>query len=230
MLRRVAAVLLASFAAAACGRSEVRIASLAFDQQPSDTPAGNRIAPPVTVVFADQAGTAIPDETGAVTVAFGDNPAGATLAGTLTENAIAGVATFPDLSVALTGVGFTLVATADQLNATSNTFSITPGAGSRAAFSVSPTSVTAGSPIIPAVQVSLLDPNGKVLPFATDLVTLNLGQNAGGGTLLGVLTANAVNGVASFPSVRVDKPGTGYVLAATAPGYIGAASLPFDAL
>ena len=49
--------------------------------------------------------------TAPVTVALQQNPAGGTLSGTLTRNAVAGVATFNNLSVNTVGTGYTLSAT-----------------------------------------------------------------------------------------------------------------------
>jgi hypothetical protein len=62
----------------------------------------------------------------AVTIAIGTNPtSGSTLSGTLTKNAVAGVATFDDLAITLGGVGYTLSATGSLTTATSNAFTLT---------------------------------------------------------------------------------------------------------
>ncbi|HRQ78639.1 MAG TPA: putative metal-binding motif-containing protein [Gemmatimonadaceae bacterium] len=62
----------------------------------------------------------------AVTILLGTNPAGATLEGTLTVNAVAGIATFTDVSLDAVGSGFTLVATSGSLtSATSVAFDVT---------------------------------------------------------------------------------------------------------
>ena len=55
--------------------------------------------------------------TGPVSIALAAHPGGATLGGTLTVNAVGGVATFGDLSVDKAGTGYTLRATAAGLPA-----------------------------------------------------------------------------------------------------------------
>ena len=65
------------------------------------------------------------------------------------------------------------------------------------------------------VKVSIEDSSGVVVANSTDSVTIAIGNNAGSGTLSGTLTAAAVNGVATFSNLSIDKAGTGYTLAAT---------------
>ncbi len=98
---------------------------LAFSQQPSNTVAGAAINPAVTVRILD-AFNNLTASTAAVTLAIGTNPGGGTLSGTTTVTAVSGVATFNDLSIDHTGIGYTLTASSDSLtSATSNAFNIT---------------------------------------------------------------------------------------------------------
>src|SRR4029079_16706941 len=98
-----------------------------------------------------------------VTLAIGTNPASGTLSGTKTVAAVNGVATFSDLSIDKAGTGYTLTAASTRLTgATSSTFNITPGSANKLAFSVQPSSTTAGSAITPAVKVEVRDANGNV--------------------------------------------------------------------
>src|SRR5207244_2378895 len=77
------------------------------------------------------------------------------------------------------------------------------------------------------VQVTALDPAGNPVPGFTGSVTVALGNNPGGGTLGGTTTVAAVNGVASFSTLTLDKTGTGYWLTATASGLSTATSSVF---
>jgi hypothetical protein len=75
-----------------------------------------RSAPFALEVSAESAGGVLDTGyTGAVTVAFGSNPGGATLGGTLTVNAVDGVATFADLTIDAIDLGYTLTVTSGSL-------------------------------------------------------------------------------------------------------------------
>ncbi|HEY6090988.1 MAG TPA: Ig-like domain-containing protein, partial [Gemmatimonadales bacterium] len=106
-------------------------AQLAFLSTPPFATTGAVITPPVQVGARDLAGNATPSFTGNVTVAIGTNPSGGLLAGTLTQAAVAGVATFSDLAIDQPGVGYTLSATASGLSAGSTaTFDLLAPGGS----------------------------------------------------------------------------------------------------
>src|SRR5207237_769267 len=141
----------------------------------------------------------------------GANPGGGTLSGTTTVAAVAGVASFSDLSIDKTGTGYTLTAASAPLTgATSTAFNINPGAASKLAFTVQPASATAGVSISPAVQVAVQDAFGNTITSSTASITVAIGTNPGGGTLSGTATVAAVSGVASFSTLSINKAGTGY--------------------
>jgi hypothetical protein len=97
---------------------------LTFTTQPADDTVGSTL-PTVHVTARDAQGAATPGFTGAVTLALAANPGGAVLSGTLTVNAVAGVATFSDLVVSKAEDGYTLTATSGSLTAaTSAAFDI----------------------------------------------------------------------------------------------------------
>jgi hypothetical protein len=98
---------------------------LVFTVQPTTTVAGGTITPAVEVTARDAFGNVATGFAGPVTLAIGSNPGGATLGGTTTVTAAAGVASFGTLSINNTGVGYTLVAGSGGLTgATSVTFDI----------------------------------------------------------------------------------------------------------
>lgn len=90
-------------------------------------------------------------------------------------------------------------------------------------FSVQPSGTLINQPIAPALQVELLGSSAS-----GDSVTLSLSNNPGGSTLSGTTTVQAVNGVATFQDISLDRPGSGYVLTAAASGFSPVASEPFD--
>src|SRR2546430_1617186 len=207
---------------------------LLFTIQPTSTVAGLPITPAVQVTAHDARGNQAASFTGNVTVALGTNPAGGTLSGSTTVAAVAGISTFPALSVNKSGSGYALTATASGLaGATSATFGITPGPPTQLAFTVQPSGTAAGASITPALQIVARDAQGNTVPSFTGVVTLALETNPAGGTLSGTTSVAAVAGVATFSTLSIDKSGsgktgTGYTLSATAAGLTGATSEPFD--
>src|SRR2546427_5888224 len=103
-----------------------------------------------------------------------------------------------------------------------------PAAATKLVFTVSPTNATGAQSITPAVQVAVQDASGNTVTNATATVTVALGANPGAGTLSGTLTVAATQGIATFSNVRIDRPGSGYTLVASAGGLSGATSAPLD--
>ena len=204
--------------------------ALGFTVQPSNTGVGSAISPAVTVEIRDQSGARIATATNNVTLAIGTNPAGGTLSGTTTVAAVNGVARFSDLSIDRAGTGYTLAATSSGLSgASSSAFTITAAPIATAlGFAVQPSHTVAGAAITPAVQAEIRDQLGARLTTATNSITLAIGTNPSGGTLSGTATVAAVNGVATFSGLSIDQVGSGYTLAATSAGLIGATSAAFD--
>jgi hypothetical protein len=102
---------------------------LAFSTQP---PASSvyQVGFGFAVTARDSLGNKVTTFTGPVTVAIGTNPASGTLSGTLTQNAVAGVATFSGVSLDNIGTGYTLSAGATGLTSgTSAAFNIVAPAG-----------------------------------------------------------------------------------------------------
>ncbi|HMA42304.1 MAG TPA: hypothetical protein VKP10_19735 [Gemmatimonadales bacterium] len=204
-------------------------AKLSFTVQPSLTAAGSAITPAVKVTALDQFDNVATSFAGNVTVAIGTNANAGTLSGTTTIGAAAGVATFSTLSIDSAGTGYTLTATTASLtDGVSSTFNIIPGAATHLVFTQQPTTATAGAAIAPAVKVTALDAKGNVATAYAANVTVAIGTNAGGGTLSGTATIAAVNGVATFPGLNINKSGTGYTLTTTSGALTGATSAAFN--
>jgi hypothetical protein len=204
---------------------------LVFTIQPGTTTSNRQITPAVKVSAADESGNVANTYTGFVTVTLtaGTGTAGATLIGTTSVAAVNGVAMFSTLAVDKPGTGYTLTATTSELAATTSApFAINPGPAIRLAFTVQPTPTPVGTPITPAVEVSVQDGFGNLVPSFAGTVTVALGANAAGGTLSGTTAVPAVNGVASFHTLSIDKNGSTYALAASVPGLNGVSSTSFS--
>lgn len=103
-------------------------AKVAFIVEPSDVGVGSAISPPVKVAIQDAAGNTVITATNSITVAIGNNPGSGAISGTLTKSAVAGVATFSNLSIDTVGAGYTLVATSSGLvGGTSAAFNVVNG-------------------------------------------------------------------------------------------------------
>src|SRR5579871_5898939 len=188
---------------------------LIFTAQPGSAASGGTISA-VTVTAEDANGNVVTGYTGNVTISIGTNPSSGTLGGTLTVAAVNGVATFSDLSIDKAGTGYTLSATDGTMStAPSGSFDITAGAATHVVFSAQPSSAVSGIAISPAITVTALDASNNVVTGYTGSITISIANNAGGGTLNGTLSVAAVNGVATFNNLSIDKAGTGYTLSAT---------------
>ncbi len=101
-----------------------------------------------------------------------------------------------------------------------------PGNAVKLGFSTEPSSTTAGVVISPLVAVAIEDGSGNTVTGATNSVTLTIAAGAGGATLAGTTTVAAVNGIASFSSLRILTAGTGYRLKAETTRLTGSPARP----
>jgi len=161
--------------------------SLAFGTQPSETEAGEAIgsAGAVTVEVLDGAGEVIEeDDSTQVTVELESGPLEGVLAGTVTQTAVDGVATFADLSITKAGP-YTLSADPDDdaiLGATSDEFEIVPGP---AASLVLDPIVDQVVDVLFTVHATTLDQYGNPEAPVTDATDVQLTVVAGTGALTG---------------------------------------------
>src|SRR5205807_439849 len=190
---------------------------LVFSVQPSTTAAGAAITPAVQVTAQDAQGSTAARRAGNVTVAIGTNASTGTLEGTKIVAAVAGVATFANLSIDKVGTGYTLTATGAG-SATSTAFNITAGTATALVFSVQPTTTVAGAVITPAVQVTAQDAQGNTATGFTGNVKVGRATNRDRGKVGGRSIVAAVDGVATFANLAIDKVGTGYTVTATGAG------------
>src|SRR5438876_1204327 len=204
--------------------------------QPSAAMQDSAIKPHVQVTAYDALGNKVINFTGLVGVTLGNDGSDtkkATLSGGVPVPAVAGVATFPNLRIDQAGVGYTLTAafgTAQPVD-TSTAFNITPGPpppATHLAFTQQPPQTTqAGAAIVPPVQIAALDAAEHVVQGFTGAIGLALEPASNGGTLSGGDPVNAVNGIATFANLSINKAGTGYTLRATAPPLTDATSSAF---
>jgi sugar lactone lactonase YvrE/Tol biopolymer transport system component len=183
----------------------------------------------VTVAVQDSLGNTVSSFNGTVGVTPGSNPTGATLSGTTPVNAKGGIATF-NLSLDRAGSGYTLSANVagTSLAGTSTPFAV-GGVTATQVGIVEPAFAVAGVPF--TVTVTAQDAGHNLVPSFNGPVALALGADSPAGSALGgTLTAQAVNGVATFTGLTLATPGTGYSLAVTAGTLIGVGPHPLAVL
>ncbi|HYC34018.1 MAG TPA: PxKF domain-containing protein [Gemmatimonadales bacterium] len=208
---------------------------LAFGMHPTTSISGLPITPAVTVRVLDAGANVVLNSSAVITVAFGANPAGGSLGGTLTRAAANGVATFPDLTVDRFGNGYTLTAASPGLpGATSVAFTVNRASPARLGFVRQPSGGSPGSPWAAQPQVAIQDASGNTVtsgPGSGAAVALALvGGTGTAGAALGC-AANpvpAVAGVATFSGCRIDLEGRGYRLRAASGTLTPATSDPLD--
>jgi hypothetical protein len=193
---------------------------------------------PVRVTVYDAAGTQDRTYTGPVTLSIGFNPSGGTLTGggTITMDlGLGGVVQWERISIDKPGFGYTLHATSPGLReAFSDPLDITagppppPNGANGLGFFSQPTTTRAGDIIAPGLRVGALGPGGVVASAYNGPVWISLGKNPTGATLTGTRRLIAVNGFVTFSDLRIDKPGTGFILRATAWPLNYTLSAPFD--
>lgn len=82
-------------------------------------------------------------------------------------------------------------------------------------FFVQPNTATPGQVISPAVEVLVQDSLGSTDSAFTGTISIGLTNNSTGATLDGTTSQRAVNGIAEFADLRVDKEGAYTLLAQT---------------
>ena len=203
-----------------------------YTQPPTALVAGSLISPAVVATIEDAGGNTITSSSAAVSIAISTNPGGGTLSGTLSVNASSGVATFADLSIDKSGVGYKLTASSTGLtSAVSGTFNVTAGAAVQLGFTQQPGGGTGGVAWTTQPKVAIQDALGNTVTTSTASVTLAITSGTGTSGAVLTCTANpkaAAAGVVTFTGCKINLAGTGYTLTATAAGLTSTTSNTFD--
>jgi hypothetical protein len=205
-----------------------------FVQQPTNTKAGATISPALTVQLKDALGNNV--RAAGVSVSISITSGTGTLTGTSVQlTDAAGIATFNNLSVNLSGTKRFTASGTGLTSSVSDAFSITAAAASKLVFVANPGGAVAGIPFGTQPVVALVDAFGNVVNNTAQTVTLAIQNNAGpGGNLVGTksIVLDQATGLAAFSGLAIEKTGNGYTLTATgstvstAPGTV--ISAPFS--
>jgi hypothetical protein len=180
--------------------------SLAFTSEPANAVAGTTLGTVVVDVLNAEGDVSATDDS-PVTLSLYSGPS-ATLNGTLTVNAVNGVATFTGLSINTAGM-FSLEAadaTDSAIAGTSSVFTVNAAAPSKLAIVSQPNGATVGLAFSPALIVDVEDQFGNLVNDS-DSITVSV---AGGPSqnLMGSTTMVATNGQAAFATLALSTPGT----------------------
>lgn len=103
----------------------------------------------------------------------------------------------------------------------------TGGAATRLVFTGQPVTTQATAAMASEVTVQAEDGVGQVDTTYTGVITLSLSPNPDTASLGGNFSVSAINGIATFSNLTVDKADTGYALLATASGLTASVSVKF---
>jgi hypothetical protein len=183
--------------------------------------------PTSTIHVLDALGNLVTTFTGAVGAQVDSGPVGGTLAGNTPIAAVAGVASFTNIGVAVVGTYRLRFTSAGLTDAVSANFDVTAGAPTQLVFVQQTAAGTAGAALAPGFTVEARDAGNNLVTTFTGAVTVGLGGGNPLALLGGTTSATAVAGVASFADLTVDLAATGYTLTASADALANATSAAF---
>ena len=206
---------------------------LAFVNNPTaPVYAGRVMSPPVTVVIQDRFGNTVTTATNTISLAIGTNPSSGTLTGgTPAVAPVSGIATFNNLSINNTGVGYTLTATATPVltTGTSAAFNVVTAPANFLQFSTQPVSTTAGTSFTVAVTIkdgvtgNPVTGSSFTIHLSTFPSTVSIFPAA---TTTVLAATNPATGIATYSNISLQTAGT-YNLVATEAAASGASSNQF---
>src|SRR6266516_4052157 len=214
-----APITFAVFKAEALAGAPASVSSVVGDQSAAVQTA---VANPPAVRVTDSYNNPVPG----IAVAFAVATGGGSVSDPSRTTNGSGVATLTSWTLGSVVGTNILTATVTGFPPVTFTATATPGAAATLVFFVQPSGVAPGF-ITPWVRVAVQDAFGNMVPAATDVVTVALGANPGGGTLSGTLTVAANGGIATCWDLWIDRSGSGYTLTASAAGLSGVTSGPF---
>ncbi len=178
-------------------------------------PGANFASPvPVVVDAEDEFGNIATTYNGPVTISLANGATGLA-GGTVTLNAVAGVATFPTLSIGTDGT-YNLLGSSIGLTTTmppSTPIVIVGAAANLFIIQQPPSPVQAGAPFSFEVGADDTFGNPTTIFPANATMTVAIGSNPGGSNPSGVAeTVPVFDGMADFSGLTLNKVGTGYTL------------------
>jgi hypothetical protein len=116
---------------------------------------------------------------------------------------------------------------ASAITGISGTISVQPGPPAKLAFQKQPGG-TVVAVAIPDFEVAIEDADDNVVDSSNAAITIAIGNNPRGAVLTGTLAVNAINGVATFGGLGLNRAAQGYTLVGSSGSLTDAISEPFD--
>ncbi len=209
-----------------------QLAFAASGEPPATAEPGQNFASPVPVVVdaEDEFGNIATTYNGPVTISLANGATGLA-GGTVTVDAVAGVATFPTLSIGTDGT-YKLLGSSTGLattNPPSTPIVIVGAAANLFIIQQPPSPVQAGAPFSFEVGADDTFGNPTTIFPANATMTVAIGSNPGGSNPSGVAeTVPVFNGMADFTGLTLNKVGTGYTLKVSSGSLTPVTTNPID--
>lgn len=191
---------------------------IVFLAQPTDAIAGQNVTPAIRVQIVDKNGepVALPSQQEVQLVLVATGPRD-TLKGQTTAVFIDGQAVFSNVYLDRTTTGLRVAAVSKKLTgALSQPFNVNPGIAAQLRFVTQPTDVVAGEPIVPAPVIEVQDSKQNRVPTFQGAVTV--GIRTGVQAVVMNNTVNCVDGLCTFPQLKITKAAVGFTLAGSTLG------------
>ena len=205
-------------------------AQVAFTVSPGGGTGGTIWSTQPKVAVQDAWGNQVLTSTASVSLAItpGGTSGGTLTCAATTKAASGGLVSFTSCKIDK-AASYTLTATATGLaDGVSTAFSVTTGAATKLGYTVQPSPVVAGSVISPAVTVAVQDAGGNTVTTSSATISVAMGSNPGGGTLSGTATTVAIDGVATFSNLSINRSSaSNHTLIASASSLTSATSTGF---
>lgn len=211
------------------------VASIVWQQQPSNITAGNAFAsaPRVQLRKADNSACTTNFEPVELEVSTDNSVQQDADISVGLSSAVpsGGVATFTGAGMTRAGTGYTLAAVSGGVSsADSNTFNVTAGTASMIVFDVQPLATPRNAVMIPNPVVKTADTYGNYVAGAAVNVVISLIDNTEGAALAGTASRSISTGTATYNNLSVNTVGTYRFRATPSATYAAIDSDPFDVL
>jgi hypothetical protein len=181
-------------------------------QPPSSVTAGSGFG--LGVSIEDAYGNVVTGYDGSVSIALQGGPAGSTLSGSTSVRVLRGTATFSGLNLDRSGADVLTVTAGGLGTISTRPLNVTPAAPSQVVIVDEPPATTIAGQSF-GLSAAVEDPYGNIATGYNGTVTASLAKEPEGGALRGGVSADAVNGVATFSGLTIEQAGGGYAVEAS---------------